>query len=81
MDHPAIEMAMLTGYPEIDYMDHERFRNANFQVQDHPVEDYFGAEIQAGDKYFTTDNGHVVLEINLRDYLQEVLGAVFYEAK
>ena len=81
MMHPAIEQTMRTGYPEIDYMDHERFRNANFRVLNHPVEDYFGSEIQTGDKYITTDSGHVVLADNIRDYLQETLGAVFYEAK
>lgn len=79
--HPAIEQTMRTGYPEIDYLDHERFRNVDYRAEDHPVEDYFGAEIQAGDKYITTDSGHVVLEVHLRDYLQETLGAVFYEAK
>lgn len=81
MMHPAIEQTMRTGYPEIDYLEHERFRGANFKAEDHPVEDYFGAEIMKGDKYITTDSGHVVLEDNIRDYLQEVAGAVFYEAK
>lgn len=51
------------------------------EFADHPVEDYFGTEIMKGDKYITTDSGHVVLEDNIRDYLQETLGAVFYEAK
>lgn len=79
--HPAIERTMLTGYPEIDYMEHERFRNANYKVEDHPVEDYFGAEITKGDKYIMTDDGHVVLEAHIRDFIQETLGAVYYEAK
>ncbi|MFC5587584.1 hypothetical protein ACFPRA_01505 [Sporosarcina soli] len=81
IEHPAITRTNLTGYPEIDYLDHERYRKANFHALDHPVEDYYGAEIMKGDKYITTDKRHVVLEANLRDYLQEELGAVFYEAK
>ncbi|WP_336822985.1 YqaI family protein [Sporosarcina sp. USHLN248] len=81
MEHPAITQTMRTGYPEIDYLEHERYRNANYKAEDYPVEDYFGSEIQAGDKYIMTDSGHVVLEGNIRDYLQETLGAVFYEAK
>ncbi|GKV54269.1 hypothetical protein NCCP2222_02160 [Sporosarcina sp. NCCP-2222] len=81
MDHPDILTAMATGYPHIDYLDYERYRDTNFPITNHPVEDYFGSEILKGDKYITTDSGHVVLEDNIRDYLQEVVGAVFYEAK
>lgn len=81
MEHPEILMTMRTGYPEIDYLDHERFRDANYQVEDHPVEDMFGGEIKQGDQYFTDSNGKVVLLENYRDYLQEEAGAVFYKAK
>ncbi|MDW0113809.1 hypothetical protein QT711_11480 [Sporosarcina saromensis] len=81
MNHPAIEMAMKTGYPEIDYLDHERFRNANYRTEEHPIEDMFGSEILTGDKYFIDASGKVVLFENYRDYLQEEAGAVFYEAK
>ena len=81
IEHPFISMARMTGYPEIDYMDHERFRKANYRAEDHPVEDMFGSEIRQGDKYFIDENRNAVLMENIRDYVQEVMGAVFYEAK
>lgn len=81
MDHPTIVQTLRTGYPEVDYLDHERFRNANYRVENHPVEDMFGSEIRKGDHYFTDSNGNVVLFENYRDYLQEEAGAVFYKAK
>lgn len=41
---------------------------------DYPIEDYFGDEIQDGD-HFIEINGDVVLECNLVDYVEDVLGA------
>lgn len=81
MDHPEILVTMRTGYPEIDYLDHERFRKADYSVSNHPIEDMFGSEIRQGDQYFTDSDGNVVLMENYRDYLQEEAGAVFYKAK
>lgn len=81
MEHPAIQQAMRTGYPEIDYLEHEHYRKANYNASDHPVEDHYGAEIQQGDVYLITDSGQVVLQDHIRDFLTDEHGAVFYKAK
>lgn len=49
-------------------------------VADHPIEDYFGSEIQSDDKYFTDQAGRVVLESNWEDYLIEIGGVEFFKA-
>ena len=79
MMHPDIERTMLTGYPSNDYLSFER--SGSFSIEDHPIEDMFGSEIQAADSYFVDEQQNVVLLENMRDYLQTELGAVFYEAK
>ena len=43
--------------------------------------DIFGSEIRANDNYFMDANGQAVLLENMRDYLTDVVGVVFYEAK
>lgn len=49
-------------------------------VPDHPIEDFFGSEIQIDDKYFTDQAGRVVLESNWEKYLIEVGGVEFFRA-
>lgn len=49
-------------------------------VEDHPIEDIFGSEIQAGDKWFEDAAGRVVLEDNAEDYLIEITGVQFFRA-
>lgn len=79
--HPAIEQAMQTGYPTSDYSAHERDRIHYPAIEGHPIEDIFGSEIRADDNYFMDANGQAVLLDNMQDYLSEVVGVVFYEAK
>lgn len=84
MNHPDVEQAMLTGYPNRSYLTYEdrQWSQQSYPViADHPVEDYFGDEIRSDDQYFTDEDGRVVLEINMKDYLVERCGAVFYEAQ
>lgn len=83
MEHPAIQQAMQTGYPTIEQMDYERnFSRENFRVvSGNPIEDIFGSEIGLGDSYFIDEDKKVVHLENLRDYLTDVIGVVFYEAK
>lgn len=73
MEHPDITRAELTGYPVQD----ERYAET---VEDHPIEDFFGSEIQEGDKYFKDGAGRTVLEENIDDYLIEVVGVTFYRS-
>lgn len=82
MDHPDILSTMQFGYPTNDHLEHERnFNQVHYPViEGHPVEDIFGSEIRASDKYFMDANGQAVLLENMRDYLTEVAGVVFYEA-
>lgn len=47
-------------------------------VEDHPIEDAFGSEIQSGDIWFEDPAGRVVLEDNTDDYLVEVAGVNFF---
>lgn len=79
MMHPEIERTVLTGYPSNDYLNYER--SGSLSIEDHPIEDMFGSEIQAGDSYFVDEQLNVVLLENMRDYLQAEIGTVFYEAK
>lgn len=83
MDHPDILTAMQIGYPSIDYIEHEQnYSKTHYPVIDgHPIEDIFGSEIHSSDKYFMDANGQAVLLENTRDYLTEIVGVVFYEAK
>lgn len=83
MMHPEIEQAMQTGYPTIEYMDYERnFSRENFRVlEGKPIEDMYGSPIESGDAYFIDEDKQVVHVENLRDYLTDVIGVVFYEAK
>ncbi|SIT91525.1 YqaI family protein [Edaphobacillus lindanitolerans] len=84
MNHPDVEHTMLTGYPDrshLTYEDRQWSAVDHSVIADHPVEDYFGDEIQTGDKYFTDEAGRIVLQDNIRDYLTELAGAVFYKAK
>lgn len=84
MDHPTVSQIMTTGYPDkayITYEDRQWSQESYPVIADHPVEDYFGDEIQAGDMYFIDDAGRVVLQDNIRDYLMDQCGAVFYETK
>ena len=81
MEHPDIQITMLTGYPTRSYQQYEEYRDINFLAEGHPVEDMYGSEIRQGDSYFVDEQGRVVLLENQRDYLQEVASVVFYEAK
>lgn len=83
MMHPDIERTMRTGYPTIDHNNYERnFNRDNFRVlSGKPVEDMYGSAIGSGDSYFIDEDKQVVHMENLRDYLSDVIGVVFYEAK
>ncbi|WP_342538491.1 hypothetical protein MKY15_20825 [Sporosarcina sp. FSL K6-1540] len=83
MDHPDILSAMQFGYPTNDYLEHERdYNSVNHPVIDgHPNEDIFGSEIKNTSSYFMDEKGQAVHVENIRDYLTEVVGVVFYEAK
>lgn len=84
MNHPVVERTMVTGYPDPSYLTYEDRQWSAIDhgvVADHPIEDMYGDEIQAGDKYFIDDAGRVVLQENFRDYLIDQCGAVFYETK
>lgn len=48
-------------------------------VEDHPVEDFSGTEIQSGDNYFEI-GGNIILVENIEDFLIEHLGAKLYKA-
>lgn len=80
MMHPAIEQVMQTGYPTSDYLTHERKEIHYPAVEGHPNKDIFGSVILADDNYFMDANGQAVLLDNMRDYLTEIVGVVFYEA-
>ncbi len=83
MEHPDIVAAMRFGYPAIEYLDYERSYNSvnHPVVGNHPIEDIYGAEIKSGDVYLVDESGRAVLNEHIRDYLTDVLGVVFYEAK
>lgn len=73
-----------TGYPDKSYLTYEdrQWSQESYPaIADHPVEDYFGDEILGTDKWFIDEDGRVVLESNMKDYLVERCGAVFYEAQ
>lgn len=83
MDHPNILNTMQFGYPTNDYLEQElNYNSANHPVIDgHPNEDIFGSEIRNASSYFIDEKGQAVHIENTRDYLTEVIGVVFYEAK
>lgn len=72
MDHPQIEKTMLTGYPTKEHLDYES--------EDHPIEDFMGTELQAGDRYFQIDDD-IIYEENVEEYLISRMGARTYRAK
>ena len=76
MDHPQIERAMRTGYPEV-----QRNLQEIEHVEDHPAEDMFGTKITPGDGYFITPIGQVIDAVNVEDYLIEVVGCQAFIAK
>lgn len=84
MEHPMITETIRTGYPDQSYLTYEDRQWSAIDhsiVADHPIEDMYGDEIRTGDKYFIDDAGRVVLQENVRDYLMDQCGVVFYEAK
>ena len=80
IEHPQISMAIATGYPTQAHSEHES-RQEIEHVEDHPVEDMFGTEIQPGDGYFVTPSGQVIDSVNVEDYLIEVVGCEAFIAK
>jgi len=49
-------------------------------VEDHPIEDMFGTEIQEGDTYYVLGD-QVVLDQNMDDYILEILKGEIHQAK
>jgi len=80
MEHPQITHAMATGYATQEEVERE-VANDIEHVEDHPVEDMFGTEIDPGDGYFIDGNGLVIYAGNAEDYLIEVVGCEAFIAK
>jgi hypothetical protein len=66
MEHPQIEQALKTGYPE--------------KIKSYGT-DFFGNEILEGDEIVVTPDGENVLADSLEDYLIEILGFRFIKAE
>ncbi|MGE7121832.1 YqaI family protein [Peribacillus sp. NPDC046944] len=69
MDHPLVTQIERTGYP--------------YAVGSEEAigVDYFGNEVWPGDDYFEDpQNGEIVMQENLQDYMSEVYGFEFKTA-
>lgn len=60
----------------MDFINHN-----HFVVEGHPEKDMFGTPLIEGDMYLIDEQGRVVFQQNVREYLIEVHGVVFYEVK
>ena len=72
MEHPDITHAMLTGYPSSRHIDQE---NSHGQA----LEDIYGNSIGEGDTYFIDEEKNIVHVENMKDYLTDHIGVLFYE--
>lgn len=82
MEHPEVAQVMKTGYPAADYARYEVYAEMEHGiVGGHPEEDLFGQAITQNSVYIIDEKRNVVHVDNIRDYLTEIIGVVFYEAK
>ncbi|WP_079708586.1 YqaI family protein [Paraliobacillus ryukyuensis] len=61
LEHPSITRTLRTGYPNPVDDGHEEF-------------DLFGDLVTVNDEVFETEDGDIVLEVNMERYLSEQLG-------
>ncbi|MGM0903095.1 MAG: YqaI family protein [Bacillota bacterium] len=64
-------------------LEDERFDHScpNCDFAGRGASDYYGDEILSGDSIVISENGEIILEENLEDYLIEILGFRFSKAK
>lgn len=72
MEHPDVTHVMRTGYATKRHVDWECNHGQ-------ALEDMYGNSIEEGDSYFIDEERNIVHVENMKEYLSQFIGVLFYE--